>query len=142
MTRTRWRPPRQVDPLVSVVDATLGILLTLVSIVARFSYFYEYPIALWRLSATLNGDGYVSAINRLLKCEDRLLDAGYSLPLKRKALASRDPFSFMMSTEVQEELRQICVSASSTSLDVERILAQTKGWLGNWSCVGGGERGW
>ena len=63
------------------------------------------------------------AVNSFLEEPDSVLDAGYSLPLKADAMAQGSIVAakaFLLSDEIQEELRQLILEASATSLEVER----------------------
>ena len=118
-----------VDDKVDVTSAVLGLFTTEGHIIMRFEQYLHYPYKLWRLTKEFNPAGYAACILEFLDTDDQLLDVGYSLQLKREALATgslADAVSFLMTSEIQEELSGICWKSACNSLDAERKIGQEK----------------
>ena len=73
------------DPMVDKAVALHSLLLTEIHLVARFSKFYEFPTALWRMSRVYNADGYRRECEKFLELPSRRLDMGHSVPLRQEA---------------------------------------------------------
>ncbi|CAK0814231.1 unnamed protein product, partial [Prorocentrum cordatum] len=116
------------DACLDCAGALADLLRTASHVVGRFDEYQTYPTELWRLTKRYNPDGYPTAAKSFLKEPERLLDAGYSLPLRREALAcGGDGMAelFLASPSVQRELEGILEGAPS-SMDAERKHAHDK----------------
>ena len=117
------------DPLADVASACFTLLLTQLHIVSRFSMYYTFPYALWRLSRRYNGDDCAVACSKFLTSAERLLDVGYCLPLQREALSlpgREAAIAYLLGDSVQREIDQIVTQGAATSLEVERRHQQSK----------------
>ena len=97
--------------------------------IIRFDMYSRFPTRLWRLCRKYTSTQYGSDIIIFLSTDDKFLDGGYSLLLKKEALASgceADAVAHLMSADVQAELHLIFDAVSASSLDVERKHAQDK----------------
>ena len=118
-------------------DATLApqlglvvtrVLITAAHVVLRFRQYSDYPCRAALMSRTWNPDGFQQEILRFLKAPEGWLDTGYSLPLRKEALASgrpggstrTDAIMHLSSPAVQEELATIAHAIETSTLDVER----------------------
>ena len=117
------------DPVLDIAATVVSLLPTECHILARFGEYNKYPTRLWKLCRFYNSAGYVHEIECFLATRAEDLDCGYSLTLQREALAQgmeERCLAFMVSEDVQDELRDIFLRASATSLDVERKHNQDK----------------
>ena len=117
------------DLVLDIAATVVSLLSTECHILARFGEYNKYPTRLWKLCRFYNSAGYVHEIECFLATRAEDLDCGYSLTLQREALAQgmeERCLAFMVSEDVQDELRDIFLRASATSLDVERKHNQDK----------------
>jgi hypothetical protein len=111
------------DAQLDVEAVVFGLLLTQSHIIMRFQQYTVYPCKLKCLCSAYNPAGYVESILEFLNTPDSQLDFGYSLPLKREALAQggRDQaVEYLMARPRQQEIRDIFCQLEGHSLDVER----------------------
>ena len=119
------------DPILDRTDTLRRLLVTQAHILIRFSIYTRYPTSLWKLVKEFNPEAYTDEIVQFLYAEDSVLDAGYSLLLKKEAWqvaenVEADAVGFLMSSLIQSELRNIFVSGAASTLDVERKHAYDK----------------
>ena len=117
------------DPLLDGSSALEALLVTQSHIVCRFEKYLHFPTALWKLCADYAPTSYVASCECFLETDDRYLDAGYSLQLKRDAVdkgSFADQLAWLVSPTVQQEISEILRRASASSLDVERKHATDK----------------
>ena len=114
------------------------LLTTAAHVLLRFSQYAEYPARVVLMARKYNPDGYYQEVLRFLHTDERLLDTGYSLPLRREAWvggrssgsatsssssssgAQADAIQHLLSPHVQEELATIAMAIETSTLDVER----------------------
>lgn len=116
-------PHLSVDPVIDVTQTVAALCITELHIHIRFAEYLRYPYALWRLCSAFNPTGYVDAAETFLDTAECDLDTGYSYFLKRDAVRSgswADALAFLLTRDVQDELRQLFAHTEATSLPVER----------------------
>ena len=114
------------------------LLTTAAHVLLRFSQYAAYPTRVVLMAQKYNPDGYYQEVLRFLYTDERLLDTGYSLPLRREAWvggrssgsaassssspsgAQADAIQHLLSPHVQEELATIAMAIETSTLDVER----------------------
>jgi hypothetical protein len=119
------------DSVLDLTDTFTSLLLTQAHLVIRFDLYLKYPTRLWRLTRKFNRELYGVDIIEFLHTDDKLLDVGYSVLLKREAWnfgkdVEADSVAYLMSDNVQVELVGVFENATATSLDVERKHASDK----------------
>ena len=73
------------DTVLDLTDTFTSLLLTQAHLVIRFDLYLKYPTRLWTLVRTFNRELYGAVIIELLHTDDKLLDVGYPVLLKREA---------------------------------------------------------
>lgn len=129
LTLQQLIPKLTLDPSLNFMDVLLGLLTTEGHIIIRFSAYNAYPFKLWLMCKVYNPLGYLGQITSFLNSDDRMLDVGYSLRLKKEALAEgtiAEAADYLMSPQIQDELRRLCESISANSLQAERKINQDK----------------
>ena len=112
------------------------LLITAGHVVLRFKQYTEYPCRAILMSKKWNPDGFHQEILRFLAAREEELDTGYSVVLRKEALASGRPCGsspgrpcgsshtnailHLSSPPVQEELATIAYAIETSTLDVER----------------------
>lgn len=84
------------------------------------------PFRIYELTEAFNPQGFVSCVEQFLEADASILDAAYSLKLQQEAWQQgegeqRDlaaAIEFMLSEQTQQEMVNILVHASASSLDV------------------------
>jgi hypothetical protein len=119
------------DTVLDLTDTFTSLLLTQAHLVIRFDLYLKYPTRLWTLVRKFNRELYGAVIIEFLHTDDKLLDVGYSVLLKREAWTvgkdvEADAVAYIMSDNVQAELVGVFENATATSLDVERKHASDK----------------
>ena len=119
------------DPQVDQKGTLHALLLTQAHIVMRFDMYSRFPTRLFVLTKKYNSTGYLVEIVDFLSMDDRLLDGGYSLLLKREAWerggqVEARAVDYLRSDNVQSELVAVLERASASSLDIERKHQQDK----------------
>ena len=112
------------------VGACFSVLLsTAMDLVLRFKHYESYPFALCFLCGRFN-DSFRLACLDFLRCAETALDAGFALPLQRMAFAAgpseRERVAYLLSEPVQKAIELAFIASASSSLPVERKIAQTK----------------
>ena len=118
-----------VDDKVDVTHAVLGLFATEGHIIMRFEQYLHDSYLLWRLTKKNIPAWYAACALIFLDVDDKLFDVGYSLQLKREALATGSmaaASSLLMSDKIQEDLSGICWRAACNSLDAASKIAQEK----------------
>ena len=119
------------DSVLELTDTFTSLLLKQAHLVIRFDLYLKYLTRLWRLTRKFNRELYGADIIEFLHTDDKALDVGYSVLLKREAWKSgkdieADSVAYIMSAHVQTELVGVFENATATSLDVERKHASDK----------------
>eukprot|EP00435_Cladocopium_sp_Y103_P041656 s237_g11.t1 len=119
----------RLDGTLDMTDVLSGLLTTHGHIVARFAEYFQFPFALWKLTAQYNSGGQIASIESFLDLSETSLDCGYSAQLQKQALqlgSVAAAISFLCSEHVQVELQRVLQALSASSLDVERKHAVDK----------------
>eukprot|EP00971_Amphidinium_carterae_P327224 6458436-Amphidinium_carterae.2 len=117
------------DPHLPADEAVQGLLATLGHIILRYKQYGTYPTLLYKLSKHHNPAGYIASIQDFLTMSADELDYGYGYWLQKEALdhgSEAAAADYLLSHEIQEELKGLFRAAQATSLDVERRHAADK----------------
>jgi hypothetical protein len=119
------------DPELDVSETVEALLMTMLQTCIRFDQYSAFPYSMWECCAAYNPTKYPEAIQRMLETDDHMLDAGWTLPLKKRALSSgrtlMSAVSFLMRPCEQDDMFQILSHVLSHSFDAERKHAHAKG---------------
>ena len=111
------------DEKIDAARCLIGLLTTFAHVVIRYEVFKLFPTALWTLTEKWNPNGWEDAILSLLQMGYSKVDTGYTGPLLMEARRrgnEADAVTYLMSSEVQAELKRIIVEASMNSMAAER----------------------
>ena len=116
------------DPALNQSAAVTVLLGVVADTLARFRQYEAYPFLLYKLCSSYN-EHFLSACSAFLRTPDALLDSGFGLPLKQRALAWQSDeaaVAYLTAPPVQRLLHTAFASACASSLPAERKFAEAK----------------
>ena len=116
------------DTQLDVSAAVTLLFSALLDILTRFKQHEDWPYLVFRLCQAYDADFEFNCL-RFLRVPDDQLDPGFSLQLKKLALAQGSaprPMQYLVSGAVQRTLHVALAASSASSLPAERRFAEAK----------------